>query len=306
MTPPNNLKNQIIEKSKELGFNLISFSNITVDENTQENYLTWLKNNNQASMHYMEKNIDLRFDLTKLFENYKSMIILAINYYQAKQENNLGKNISIYSYGRDYHKTIKTKIKKLTSFLNENGINSRGFTDSAPILEKYFAEKSGIGWQGKNSLIINKKLGSYIFLAEILTDFDFGQENVTTSHCGKCRKCIDACPTNAIIEDKIIDSNKCISYLTIEHSGEISLDLENNMKDLAFGCDICQEVCPWNKKLELTKEKDFDFRYTDLKIEDALNFNELQFNKRFQGSPIRRAGFEHFIKQLKRVQINLI
>ena len=300
------LKEQITKYSHELGFDLISFSNIEVDAKTQENYLEWLNNNNNASMQYMENNIDLRFDLTKLFENYKSMIILGINYYQPKQLNNIGKYMSIYAYGRDYHKTIKGKLKKITAFLKEKNIKSRGFTDSAPILEKYFAEKSGIGWQGKNSLIINKKYGSYFFLAEILTDFDFGQDNITTEHCGKCKKCINACPTNAIIDDKVIDSNKCISYLTIEHSGEISLNIKNNIKDLAFGCDICQEVCPWNNKLELTKEKDFNFRYMGIQIKEILNLNESEFNKKFQGSPIRRAGYDHFIKQMKRVEINTI
>jgi epoxyqueuosine reductase len=251
----------------------------------------------------MENNIDLRFDLSKIFDGYKSIIILALNYYQPIQKNNIGENISIYAYGRDYHKTIKGKLKKIINFLKENDINARGFTDSAPILEKYFAENSGIGWQGKNSLIINKNLGSYFFLAEILTDFNFGIYNneIATNHCGKCTKCIDACPTNAIIKDKVIDSNKCISYLTIEHSGSIKLELENQMENLVFGCDICQSVCPWNKKSVLTTENDFNFRYDGIQIGDALNLNEDEFDKLFNGSPIKRAGFDHFKNQIERL-----
>jgi len=297
-----NIKNQIIEYSKSLGFDLISFSNIKVDKKTKNNYLDWLKNNHNASMKYMENNIDLRFDLNKLFENYKSMIILGLNYSQPVQKNNIGENISIYAYGRDYHKTIKGKLKKIIKVLNENNIKARGFTDSAPIMEKYFAEQSGIGWQGKNSLIINKKLGSYFFLAEILTDFDFGNEKIATNHCGNCRKCIDACPTNAIIKDGVIDSNKCISYLTIEHTGSIKKDIKSNMKEMIFGCDICQIVCPWNKKVKLTEETDFDFRYMGIQLENILKLNEDEFNKLFQGAPIRRAGFTNFINQVKRIR----
>ncbi len=296
-------KTQLIKQSEKLGFDLISFSNISVNSSTQNHYLNWLKNNYNASMHYMENNIDLRFDLNKLFNGYKSMIILGLNYYQPTQKDNIGKNISIYAYGRDYHKTIKGKLKKIINFLNENNIKARGFTDSAPILEKYFAEQSGIGWQGKNSLIINKKQGSYFFLAEILTDYNFGQEKKSTNHCGTCRKCIEACPTGAIVADKVIDSNKCISYLTIEHTGSIPNEVKINMKDLIFGCDICQEVCPWNKHVKLTKEKDFSFRYDDIQLEDILDMTEKEFDKLFAGSPVRRAGYEHFISQVKRVKI---
>ena len=139
------------------------------------------------------------------------------------------------------------------------------------------------------------------FLAEILTDFDFGQSNMATYHCGNCRKCIDACPTSAIIDDKIIDSNKCISYLTIEHKGKIDKELKLKMDNLIFGCDICQQVCPWNKKIELTQEQDFNFRYDKINIKDILNLTEIEFNKLFEGSPIRRAGYSHFINQVKRV-----
>jgi len=295
------LKNQVIKQAKNLGFDLISFSNLSVDDDTKKYYLNWLKKNYNASMQYMEKNIELRFDLNKLFNTYKSMIILSLNYYQPTQKDNLGENISIYAYGRDYHKTIKGKLKKIINFLKENNIKARGFTDSAPILEKYFAEHSGIGWQGKNSLIINKKLGSYFFLAEILTDYDFGQKELATNHCGTCRKCIDACPTGAIVADKIIDSNKCISYLTIEHKGNIPKEIKLNMNDLIFGCDICQQVCPWNKKVKLTKEQDFNFRYMDIQPKDILKLNEDDFNKLFQGSPIKRAGYEHFISQINRI-----
>lgn len=295
------LKNQVIKYSENLGFNLVSFSNISINSNTKKHYLNWLKNNYNASMQYMENNTELRFDLNKLFNGYKSMIILALNYYQPIQKNNIGKNISIYAYGRDYHKTIKGKLKKIINFLKENNIKARGFTDSAPILEKYFAEQSGIGWQGKNSLIINKKLGSYFFLAEILTDYDFGQENIATNHCGTCRKCIEACPTSAIIDDKIIDSNKCISYLTIEHKEDIDKELKINMKDLIFGCDICQQVCPWNKKLEFTQEQDFNFRYMGIQPKAILSLNEAEFNKLFQGSPIKRAGYKHFTNQINRI-----
>ena len=293
-----NLKNMI----KDLGFELVSFLSLKeVENDIKDKYLKWLEKGYHAEMNYMENNIEVRFNIKNLLKEYNSMIVLGLNYYQDKREG-FGKNISVYAYGRDYHKTIKGKLKKIIAFLKRNGIKARGFTDSAPILEKYLAQKAGLGWQGKNSLIINRKLGSYFFLAEILTDFDFKEKpKIVTEHCGKCRRCMDACPTGAIVEDKIIDSNKCISYLTIEYKGDLEKEMALKMQDLIFGCDICQEVCPWNGKIIQTKELDFKYRYTGIDLSDLKFLKEEEFKEFFKGSPIKRAGFKHFKRQIERV-----
>ncbi len=296
------IKEEIISFSKDLGFDLIGFTNRDVDKKDQSNYNRWLNNNYNGSMSYMERNIELRFNPSLIFDGYKSMIVVALNYFNDSETEGIAPYISDYAYGRDYHKTIKGMLKKLSSFLAEKGVKSRAFTDSAPVLEKYFAQKAGIGWLGKNGLIINKKLGSMFFLGELLVDIDLGNSQEVENHCGKCTKCIESCPTNAIVEERVIDSNRCISYLTIEQKDIIPKDIKKKIPNLIFGCDICQKVCPWNKKAKKNKISDFNFRYKKLKLEKLLTFTKEEFEETFKGSTIRRANYEHFMRQVERVQ----
>lgn len=296
------LKNQITEICKnQLGFELIGFTNAIVDESTKESFKNWINSNYHADMIYMSNNIDIRFNPELLFENYKSMIVVGLNYYQ-NTEPDFGENISIYSYGKDYHKVIKKKLKKLQEFLKNNNINSRCFVDSAPVFEKYFAYKAGLGWIGKNSLLINKEIGSFFFIGVVLTDFDFGESEPVNYSCKKCRRCIDNCPTNAITEEKTIDSSKCISYLTIENNKIISGELKQKFGKYIFGCDICQKVCPFNKNAKLTNVDEFKFKYKNLNIFDLMNFTEEEFKSFFEGTPIRRANYNVFINVLKNLK----
>jgi epoxyqueuosine reductase len=296
------IKEEILSFSKDLGFDLIGFTNKSVDETAQSNYNRWLENNYNGSMSYMERNIELRFNPSLIFDGYKSMIVVALNYFNDSETEGIAPYISDYAYGRDYHKTIKGMLKKLSSFLAEKGIKSRAFTDSAPVLEKYFAQKAGIGWLGKNGLIINKKLGSMFFLGELLVDIDLGNSQEMENYCGKCTKCIESCPTNAIVEERVIDSNQCISYLTIEQKEIIPKTIKKKIPNLIFGCDICQKVCPWNKKAQKNKISDFNFRYKKLNLEKLSTFTKEEFEEVFRGSTIRRANYEHFMRQVKRVQ----
>ena len=294
------LKNQITEFCKnKLGFELTGFTNAIIDQSAKESYLNWINKGYSANMTYMSNNIDIRFNPELLLENYKSMIVVGLNYYQ-NTEADFGENISIYSYGKDYHKVIKKKLKKLQEFLKNNNINSRCFVDSAPVWEKYFAVKAGLGWIGKNSLLINREIGSFFFIGVVLTDFDFGETEPINHSCKKCRKCIENCPTNAITEEKTIDCTKCISYLTIENNEIISDELKQKFGKYVFGCDICQKVCPFNKEAKLTNVDEFKFKYKTLNISNLINFTEEEFKSFFEGTPIRRATFNVFIDLLKK------
>jgi len=270
----------------------------------------WLKNSHHGQMGYMENHFDKRLDPRLLVDDAKSVISLTLNYFPEEQQSDPNApKISKYAYGADYHRVIKDKLFLLLNFITENigEVSGRAFVDSAPVLDRAWAKRAGIGWVGKNSNIISKKSGSFFFLAELIIDLDLSyDEPFATDHCGTCTKCIDACPTEAILSPFIIDANKCISYLTIELREEIPQHFDQKMDNWMFGCDICQDVCPWNRFSAPHTEPAFqpNEKLLQMKREDWMDITEEVFTKIFKNSAVKRTKFKgltrniDFLKQL--------
>lgn len=265
----------------------------------------WLNKGYHGKMSYMENYFDLRTDPTKLVPGAKSVITLLLNYFPAEIQNISAPQVSKYAYGNDYHEVIKAKLRTFLQVLKENigEINGRGFTDSAPVLERSWAEKSGLGWVGKNGNLITKDSGSFFFIATLITDLELEADNpFIKDYCGTCTKCIDACPTDAILPDKVIDGSKCISYFTIELKDLLIPDeMKGKFENKLFGCDICQDVCPWNRFSKPNTEAGFT------PIREILNFSkndweeltEESFKIIFKKSPLKRSKFAGIKRNLK-------
>jgi len=290
-----NYSDFIKNKSIELGFISCGISKSGFLENEIGRFESWLKNNYHGKMSYMERNFDKRMDTRKLVDGSKSVISLLFNYYPSKEINNNSFKISKYAYGKDYHFIIKDKLKTLLSSMrNEIGeIDGRVFVDSAPIMEKAWAKKSGLGWIGKNTNLISKKTGSFFFIAEIIVDLELEYDNEVTDHCGSCTACLDACPTDALYEPYKIDASKCISYFTIELKEQFPNDLKKDFNDWIFGCDICQDVCPWNKFSRPNEEPLLNplKEINQYSKKDWLELTDEVFKVVFKGSPIERTKF---------------
>lgn len=297
------LKRRIISKAKELGFNLIGFAQYLILEEETNNLKVWLSSNYQAGMKYMERNVEKRKDVKQILADCKSVISLGMNYYVDETKDNVkntGK-VSRYAWGRDYHNVIWEKLDLLINYIQsiKPDFDAKSYVDTGPVMDKVWAVKAGLGWQGKHSNIINKKIGSWFFIANILTNYDFDEYNIQISDfCGTCTACIDACPTDAIVEDYVVDSNKCISYLTIENKNEIKDKFLGKFDNWIFGCDICQDVCPWNNKFsQQTLISDFQSNLNkSIHFEKIDNINNKEFKDQFYDSPILRAK----LKGLKR------
>ena len=287
----------IKNKAIDLGFISCGISKSVFLQDEIGRFENWLKNNYHGKMSYMERNFDKRLDTTKLVEGSKSVISLLYNYYPSKKLNDQNNfKISKYAYGKDYHFIIKNKLKTLLNEMrNEIGdIDGRVFVDSAPILERAWAKKSGLGWIGKNTNLINKETGSFFFLAEIIVDLELNYDNETKDYCGSCTACLDACPTDALYEPYKIDASKCISYFTIELKEQFSSELKEDFNDWIFGCDICQDVCPWNKFSKPNKEPLFQ-PHEDLehyKKKDWIEMTDEVFNVVFKESPLKRTKYK--------------
>ena len=293
----------IKRKALELGFSSCGISKARFLSEEEEKFEKWLSNGYHGTMSYLEKNIDKRLDPRILVPESKSIISLTYNYYPPKKL--INKNnfiISKYAYGRDYHKVLKKKLKKLFNNMKEKigNIEGRVFVDSAPVHERAWAKLSGLGWIGKNSLLINKDVGSYFFIAEIICDLELEYDAPVSDRCGNCTRCIDACPTNAITQAQVIDSNKCISYLTIENKNSIPKELKNEMNQSIFGCDICQDICPWNRFSTPHDEKEFlpNQKLKKLRKKDWIELTEETFNRIFEGSAIKRAKYKGLKKNI--------
>lgn len=264
----------------------------------------WLKAGNHGKMQYMENHFDKRLDPEKLVPGAKSVISLLYNYYTNTEQGNEGDipKISKYALGTDYHVVIKDKLKTLVQSLQAEigDFDARVFVDSAPVMERVWAAKSGLGWQGKNTLLINKSQGSYFFLAEIICDLELEADNPIKDYCGTCTACIDACPTEAITP-YYVEADKCISYLTIELKEEIDSRFDGKMDNWLFGCDICQEVCPWNRFAQKHQEKQFEpiKEILGLTKQDWQEMTEDVFRKTFKNSPLKRAKLSGIQKNLK-------
>jgi epoxyqueuosine reductase len=264
----------------------------------------WLKEERHGTMTYMENNFDKRLDPRRLVEDAKSIISLSLNYYPSTvQYDPDAPKISKYAFGNDYHTVIKDKLFQLLNFIQEEigEVTGRAFVDSAPVLDRAWAKKAGLGWIGKNSNLISKKSGSFFFLAELIIDLDLVyDEPFATDHCGSCTRCIDACPTEAILSPFVIDANRCISYLTIELKDEIPMAFQDKMDNWMFGCDICQDVCPWNRFSVPNTEPLFQAndQLLNMKKEDWQDITEEVFKGIFKNSAVKRTKFKGLTRNI--------
>jgi epoxyqueuosine reductase len=279
-------------EAKRLGFLSCGISKAGFLEEEAPRLEKWLNQNMHGEMQYMENHFDKRLDPTKLVEGSKSVISLLLNYFPSEQQNPDSYKISKYAYGMDYHYVIKDKLKNLLHFIQEEigEVHGRAFVDSAPVLDKAWAAKSGLGWIGKNSNLLTQQVGSFYFVAELIVDLELEYDTPVTDHCGTCTACIDACPTEAIVQPYVVDGSKCISYLTIELKNEIPSEFEGKLDDWMFGCDVCQDVCPWNRFSKSHREPLFDPNPELLSFtkKDWEEITEDVFKKVFQKSAVKR------------------
>ena len=295
--------NLIKKEANRLGFISCGIAKADFLEEDAPRLEEWLKNGFHGKMNYMENHFDKRLDPRKLVPGAKSVISLQYNYYPKKIQEKSSFKLSKYAYGEDYHHVIKQKLYQLLNFIKENigDINGRVFVDSAPIMERSWAKKSGLGWIGKHSLLISKQKGSFHFLAEMILDLEleYNQE-IRTDHCGNCTKCIDACPTDAILPNNTINGEKCISYFTIELKDEIPNSVKGKFEDWMFGCDICQDVCPWNR---------FSIPHSDVHLKphpellsmtkgDWIELTESTFKKIFKKSAVNRTKYNGLVRNI--------
>lgn len=289
-------------EAKRLGFLSCGISKAEFLETEAPRLENWLNNNMNGQMQYMENHFDKRLDPTKLVEGSKSVISLILNYFPSQTQNTESYKLSKYAYGTDYHFVIKDKLKELLHAIQENigEVNGRAFVDSAPVLDKAWAAKSGLGWIGKHSNLLTQQVGSFYFIAELIVDLELEYDSSTTDHCGICTKCIDACPTHAIIEPYVVDGSKCISYLTIELKDNIPTAFQDKMDDWMFGCDVCQDVCPWNRFSKPHNEPLFNPHpeLLELTKKDWDEITEDTFKKVFKKSAVKRTKFSGLKKNI--------
>lgn len=287
----------IKEEALRLGFMACGISKAEFLETEAPRLEDWLKKNHHGEMGYMENYFDKRLDPRLLVDDAKSVVSLTLNYFtDQKQMDPDAPRISKYAYGEDYHSVIKEKLNELMAFIHtEIGeVAGRCFVDSAPVMDKAWAQKSGLGWRGKNSNLISKDAGSFFFLAELIIDLELAYDSpFTADHCGSCTRCIDACPTDAIVQPYVVDGSKCISYLTIELKNEIPVSFKDKMENWMFGCDICQDVCPWNRFAAPHQEPAFSPNDDLLHFtkRDLIEMTEEVFKKVFKGSAVKRTKF---------------
>ena len=292
----------IKNEAKRLGFISCGISRAEFLEDEAPRLEKWLKMKMNGEMKYMENYFEKRLDPRKLVDDAKSIISLTYNYYPEDLQNKEAPKVSKYAYGMDYHYVIKEKLNFFLTFIKDKigNVHGRAFVDSAPILEKAWAAKSGIGWVGKNSNLITKKVGSFYFLAELIVDLDLDYDSIESDHCGQCTACIDSCPTQAITQPYVVDGSKCISYFTIELKENIPKEFKGKFDDWVFGCDVCQDVCPWNKFSKSHKEPLFQSSSELMKMSrDEWNeITEETFNKIFKNSAVKRTGYKGLTRNL--------
>lgn len=287
---------QLIKQTAQaLGFDYCGISKAEFLEEEAPRLEKWLKNNMHGEMKYMENYFDKRLDPRLLVDGAKSVVSLLLNYFPEKEMNSEGPKISKYAYGADYHFVIKEKCKTFIDILKKEigDVNGRCFVDSAPVLDKTWAQKSGLGWMGKNTNIINKDSGSFYFIAELIIDIELEYDGPIKDYCGTCTKCIDACPTQAIVEPYVVDGSKCISYFTIELKENIPTDYKGKFDNWAFGCDVCQDVCPWNRFSKPHREPLFNNNgFLEWGEKEWNEITEEVFVKTFKNSAVKRTGFK--------------
>jgi len=294
--------NLIKAEAKRLGFLSCGISKAEFLEDEAPRLENWLHKNMHGEMSYMANHFDKRLDPTLLVPDSKSVVSLLLNYFPEETQTNNTYKISKYAYGEDYHVVIKDKLRQLLNFIQDEigEVHGRAFTDSAPVLDKAWAAKSGLGWIGKHSNLITKSNGSFYFIAELIIDLELDYDYAVTDHCGNCTACIDACPTQAITEPYVVDGSKCISYFTIELKNEIPSDMKGKFNDWMFGCDICQDVCPWNRFSKTHKEPLFNPNQELLSMskKDWEEITEEVFRKVFEKSAVKRTKYSGFIRNI--------
>jgi epoxyqueuosine reductase len=293
----------IKQEAKRLGFDFCGISKAEFLEEEAPRLEAWLNSNKHGKMEYMENHFDKRLNPTLLVDDAKSVVSLLYNYYPSQTQNTEAPKISKYAYGKDYHEVIKEKLNEFLHTLKEKigDVNGRAFVDSAPILDKAWAKKSGLGWIGKNANLINKQQGSFFFIAELIIDLELAYDGPIKDYCGTCTRCIDACPTEAIVEPFVVDGSKCISYLTIELKDAIPNEFKDKMDNWAFGCDVCQDVCPWNRFSTPHNETQF-INQTGLLNWTANEWHELTeetFQMIFRKSAVKRTKYKGLKRNLE-------
>lgn len=292
----------IKSEAERLGFLSCGISKAGFLEQEAPRLEAWLSNSSHGQMAYMEQHFDKRLDPTLLVDDSKSVISLLLNYYPSDFQVSDSFKISKYAYGQDYHYVIKDKLKELLFSIQATigAVSGRAFVDSAPVLDKAWAAKGGSGWIGKNSNLITKKVGSFFFIAELVVDLDLEYDNPTTDHCGSCTACIDACPTQAIVAPYVVDGSKCISYFTIELKDNLPQELKGSFDDWVFGCDVCQDVCPWNKFSNPHQEPLFDPNPAMLSMskKDFVEITEETFKVVFKNSAVKRTKFAGLVRNI--------
>jgi len=292
---PSKYSNLIKSEAKRLGFLSCGISKAGFLEEEAPRLEKWLNKNMNGQMQYMENHFDKRLDPTKLVEDSKSVISLLLNYYPSEEQNQDSFKLSKYAYGTDYHFVIKDKLKTLLHYIQEEigDVHGRAFVDSAPVLDKAWAAKSGLGWIGKHSNLLTQQVGSFYFIAELIIDLELDYDSAVTDHCGTCTACLDACPTEAITEPYVVDGSKCISYFTIELKENIPTDFKGKFDDWMFGCDVCQDVCPWNRFSKSHSEPLFNPHPELLSMtkKDWEEITQEVFSKVFQKSAVKRTKY---------------
>ena len=298
-----NYSQLIKQKAEKFGFQSCGISKAEFLEEEAPRLETWLNKGYHGEMKYMENHFDKRLNPILLVDGAKSVISLSYNYFPKVKIDEINNfKISKYAYGEDYHEVIKDILKKMVAELQEEigEFGFRVFVDSAPVLEKAWARKSGLGWVGKNANLITKKHGSFYFLAEIICDLELDYDLAVTDHCGSCRACIDACPTQAIVSDRIVDGSKCISYATIELKNEIPDYFNGKMDDWMFGCDVCQDVCPWNRFSAPTLQEKFapNFQKLNFRKNEWKELTQELFSEIFKKSAVKRTKFSGLMRNI--------
>ena len=293
----------IKEEALRLGFDGCGISHAEALPADAVHLRDWLDRHYHASMAYMENHAEKRTDPSKLVEGARSVISVILNYYPARtQTDPEAPVLSKYAYGKDYHEVIRKKLKRLLRYISSNiaPVCGRAFVDSAPVFEKAWAARAGLGWIGKNTCLISPKTGSFCFIGNLIVDIPLHYDPSIPDFCGNCTRCMHACPTQAIVAPRMLDAGRCISYLTIENKSPISGKFKDRLANRVFGCDICQDVCPWNKKIAVHRKKDFEPlpELLDMTREDWFNLDEEQYNRIFKNSAVKRAKFEGLKRNL--------
>lgn len=313
MKVEHSLSQQIRSKALDLGFSKVGFTPADRLEREGQHLLTWLEQGYHASMAWMAKEPEKRVDLHRIVPGVRSVVSVALNYYTEFKHDgrpDAGK-ISRYAWGDDYHLVLTDRLERLLKEIQtiQPSVNGKIYVDTGPVMEKVWAARAGLGWQGKHTNLITKEFGSWVFLGEILLDVELEYDTPVEDACGTCTACIDACPTQAIVQPYVVDSNKCISYLTIEHRGEFPADVSGRFEQWIYGCDICQDVCPWNRFQQPTDDKSFQPRDWNKSptIDKILALTKEEFTNHFRKSPIKRTkrdGLKRNAMAVRRQQLN--